>query len=215
MPVYRLNDKICFPPPELAEEDGFLAVGGDLSEQRLLLAYTHGIFPWYNPGDVIQWWCPHERFVIIPEEIKVSSSMKKFMRKTALRVTVNQAFPEVMHQCRMLREEEGTWIGDEMEAAYNRLFQDDYAASVEVWDGGTLAGGLYGVAIGRCFFGESMFSKTANASKLALITLAEKLKADGCVFIDCQFHTEHLESMGGKYISYKEYMELMKCGLSG
>lgn len=214
MPVYRLNKEICFPNPELAEEDGFLAVGGDLSEQRLLLAYSHGIFPWYHPGEMIQWWCPHQRFVIIPGEIRISGSMKKFMRKTDLTVTVNRSFRAVMHQCRMMREEEGTWIGDEMETAYHRLFQDGYAMSVEVWKDGVLSGGLYGVCIGHCFFGESMFSKTANASKLALIRLSELLEKYGFVFIDCQFHTDHLESMGGKYLSYAEYMQLMRQGLA-
>lgn len=213
MPVYRLNEQICFPDPRLAEADGFLAVGGDLSEERLLLAYTNGIFPWYNPGDMIQWWCPHERFVIIPGEIKVSGSMKKFIRKTDLSVTFNRDFQSVMHECRLMREQEGTWIGDEMEAAYNRLFQDGYAMSAEVWRGNLLAGGLYGVCIGRCFFGESMFSKVTNASKLALIGLAGLLEKYGFVFIDCQFHTDHLESMGGRYLSYEAYMELMDQGI--
>lgn len=214
MPVYRLNQQICFPDPRLAEADGFLAVGGDLSEERLLLAYTNGIFPWYNPGETIQWWCPHERFVIIPGEIRISGSMRKFIKKTDVAVTVNRDFRAVMHECRLLREEEGTWIGDEMEEAYNRLFHDGYAASVEVWKDRQLVGGLYGVCIGRCFFGESMFSKVPNVSKLALIKLAELLERSGFVFIDCQFHTDHLESMGGKYIDYEEYMGLMKRGLS-
>lgn len=210
MPVYKLNNEICFPSPELAEEDGLLAVGGDLTEQRLLLAYTHGIFPWYNPGESILWWCPHERFVIIPREIKISASMRKFIRKTDLKVTANQDFAAVIHNCRMLREKEGTWITDEMEEAYIRLFQSGYAMSVEVWKEGVLSGGLYGVCIGHCFFGESMFSKTANASKLALITLARILEKRNFALIDCQFYTEHLESMGGKRLSYEEYMRLLR-----
>lgn len=214
--IYRLDDELnIFPPPEDAEEDGLLAVGGDLSPARLVNAYLHGIFPWYNEPPVL-WWCPKERFVIFPREIHISASMKKFMRKTDWEVRFDTAFPEVMHACRQLREQEGTWINDDMEEAYGRLFQLGYASSAEVWDGGRLIGGLYGVRIGRCFFGESMFSKAPNASKLALIRLAQVLAEAEFAFIDCQFHTDHLESMGGRYISLKEYTELVrKYGIPG
>lgn len=211
MAVYLLDEDIWFPPPAGAEEDGLLAVGGDLSAQRLLLAYSNGIFPWFNEDREILWWCPKKRFVIFPKEIQISRSMKKFMKKTNLTVTMNRDFDGVIESCRKLREEnEGTWITDGMEHAYKALHELGYAASVEVYDGEHLVGGLYGVVIGRCFFGESMFSLVPNASKLALICLAKRLQELGFYFIDCQFHTEHLERMGGRYISYEEYMQYME-----
>ena len=207
MPVYRLNKKeIYFPSPAYARPDGLLAVGGDLCMERLLLAYTHGIFPWYNPGEEILWWCPRERFVIFPKEVHVSRSMKKYMKKHELKVMLNRDFADTMHRCRVKREfEEGTWISNEMEEAYFRLHQAGYAISVEVLEDGVLAGGLYGVSVGRCFFGESMFSERENGSKTALIAFARFLVQNRFLFIDCQFYTEHLESMGGRYISFEEY----------
>ncbi len=213
MPVYRLNENVIFPDPVLAREDGLLAVGGDLSRERLLLAYAHGIFPWYEPGDEILWWCPKERFVIFPREIHVSRSMNKYMKKHDLRFQLNRDFGDTMHRCRVKREfAEGTWISDEMEEAYGLLHQAGYAASLEAYQDGQLAGGLYGVVLGRCFFGESMFSEMENGSKLALIALARLLEQRGFLFIDCQFHTEHLESMGGRYISWEEYDKLLQEG---
>ena len=214
MPVYRLNEKeIYFPSPAYARPDGLLAVGGDLCMERLLLAYTHGIFPWYNPGEEILWWCPRERFVIFPKEVHVSRSMKKYMKKHELKVMLNRDFADTVHRCRVKREfEEGTWISDEMEEAYFRLHQAGYAVSVEVLEDGVLAGGLYGVSIGRCFFGESMFSERENGSKTALIAFARFLVQNRFLFIDCQFHTEHLESMGGRYISFEEYDRLLAEG---
>jgi len=208
MPIYRLNEnEISFPNPVLAREDGLLAVGGDLCVERLLLAYTHGIFPWYNPGDEILWWCPKERFVIFPEEIHISRSMRKYRKKHEFQVCLDGDFADTMHRCRIKREfeEEGTWISDEMEEAYLRLHEAGYALSLEVLEDGVLAGGLYGVYIGRCFFGESMFSEKKNGSKMALIALARLLEQKDFLFIDCQFYTEHLESMGGRYISWEEY----------
>ncbi|MBD5470675.1 MAG: leucyl/phenylalanyl-tRNA--protein transferase [Lachnospiraceae bacterium] len=215
MPVYRLREKeVCFPNPALAREDGLLAVGGDLCVERLLLAYSHGIFPWYNPGDEILWWCPHERFVIFPKEIHISRSMKKYMKKHELLIKLNRDFADTMHRCRTKREfDEGTWISDEMEEAYGALHQAGYAMSVEVFEDGILAGGLYGVVIGRCFFGESMFSEKENGSKIALIALAKILAENAFELIDCQFHTEHLESMGGRYISWEEYDRLLQEGI--
>ncbi len=214
MPVYRLNEKeIYFPSPAYARPDGLLAVGGDLCMERLLLAYTHGIFPWYNPGEEILWWCPRERFVIFPKEVHVSRSMKKYMKKHELKVMLNRDFADTMHRCRVKREfEEGTWISNEMEEAYFRLHQAGYAVSVEVLEDGVLAGGLYGVSIGRCFFGESMFSERENGSKTALIAFARFLVQNRFLFIDCQFHTEHLESMGGRYISFEEYDRMLAEG---
>ena len=212
MPVYILaDDAYFFPPAEFADEDGFLAIGGDLCAERLLNAYSRGIFPWYNPGEIIQWWCPKERFVILPKNIHISKSMKKVMKHTSLEVRFNTGFADVIRSCKMTREGQ-TWITDEMEAAFNNLFDIGHALSVGVYDGDTLVGGLYGVVIGECFFGESMFSKAANASKLALIHLCRRLHSEGFVFVDCQFHTEHLETMGGQYMSWKNYKRLLRIG---
>ncbi|MDE7321448.1 MAG: leucyl/phenylalanyl-tRNA--protein transferase [Lachnospiraceae bacterium] len=215
MPVFRISkSKVEFPDPTLAREDGLLAVGGDLRVERLLLAYAHGIFPWYNPGEEILWWCPKERFVIFPSEIHISHSMKKYMKKHVLKVVMNRDFADTMHRCRMKREfHEGTWISDEMEEAYLHLHEEGYAVSVEVYEDGALAGGLYGVSIGRCFFGESMFSEKENGSKTALIAFAQFLEQQGFMFIDCQFQTEHLESMGGRYIPWEEYDKMLHEGL--
>ena len=216
MPVFRISKKeIWFPHPTLAREDGLLAAGGDLCVERLLLAYSHGIFPWYNPGEEILWWCPKERFVIFPSEIHISRSMKKFMKKHEFRVLLNRDFADTMHRCRIKREfDVGTWISDEMEEAYHRLHEQGYAVGVGVFEDGGLAGGFYGVCIGRCFFGESMFSEKENGSKTALIAFAQLLEQQGFLFIDCQFHTEHLESMGGRYISWEEYDRLLQEGLN-
>lgn len=214
MPVFQLSkEEIAFPNPTLARDDGLLAVGGDLSVERLLLAYTHGIFPWYNPGEEILWWCPKERFVIFPKEIHVSHSMRKYMKKHELNVVLNRDFEDTMHRCRIKREfEEGTWISDEMEEAYHRLHQKGFAVSVEIFEDDVLAGGFYGVSIGKCFFGESMFSEKENGSKTALIAFAQLLEKNGFLFIDCQFYTEHLESMGGRYISWEEYDRMLAEG---
>ena len=216
MPVYRLNENVIFPDPVLAREDGLLAVGGDLSRERLLLAYAHGIFPWYEPGEDILWWCPKERFVIFPDEIHVSRSMKKYIRKHKMEIRLNRDFQDTVHQCRMKRENrEGTWIGDDIEAAFLALHQRGFAVSVEAYEDKVLSGGLYGVAIGRCFFGESMFSEKENGSKAALIGLAAVLRDKDFLFIDCQFHTEHLESMGGRYVSWEEYWQMLREGTKG
>ena len=214
MPVYRLNEgEISFPSPMYARRDGLLAVGGDLTVERLLLAYTHGIFPWYDPGEEILWWCPRERFVIFPEEIHISHSMRKYWKKHKLRLELNRDFADTMHRCRTMREfKEGTWISDEMEEAYLRLHESGYAVSAEVSEDGQLAGGLYGVSIGRCFFGESMFSERENGSKAALIAFARLLQRSRFLFMDCQFYTEHLESMGGRYISWEEYDRMLEEG---
>lgn len=214
MPVYRLDEnEISFPNPTLARPDGLLAIGGDLSVERLLLAYTHGIFPWYNPDEEILWWCPKERFVIFPKEIHISHSMKKYMKKHEFRIILNRDFADTMHRCRIKREfDEGTWISDEMEEAYQRLHKEGYAVSVEVTEDGELAGGFYGVSIGKCFFGESMFSEKENGSKIALIAFARLLEKERFLFIDCQFHTEHLESMGGKFISWDKFDRMLQEG---
>lgn len=215
MAVYSLEEgKIYFPKPELADEDGLLAVGGDLSVDRLVLAYSNGIFPWYNPDQPILWWCPHERFIIRPQNIHISKSMRKFMRQHKTEIKLNRDFADTIHRCRTKREfTVGTWITDEMEAAYCELSRYGLAYSVEAYIDDELAGGLYGVCIGRCFFGESMFSEKENGSKVALILLAELLEKNSFVMIDCQFHTDHLESMGGERIDWEEYRKMLDEGL--
>lgn len=210
--IFRLSKRIAFPDPHLGEPDGLLAVGGDLSVDRLLLAYSYGIFPWYAfRSKEIEWWCPMDRFVIFPSEIHISHSMRSLMNKNCYDVTFNQAFGDVIRNCGRLREHEtGAWLGHDMIEAYTRLHEQNLAASVEVWKERTLVGGLYGVCIGRCFFGESMFSLVPSASKLALIRLAQVLESNGGVMIDCQFETPHLKSMGGRHISYEEYMSYLE-----
>ncbi|SDB21822.1 leucyl/phenylalanyl-tRNA--protein transferase [Butyrivibrio sp. INlla16] len=212
MTVYRLDSKkIMFPDPRLAEDDGLLAIGGDLSMDRLILAYSNGIFPWYTEGEPILWWAPKERFIIRPANIHVSHSMRKFFRKHEISIRINRDFADTMHRCRIKREftEEGTWITDDMETAYKRLFDNGFALSVESFIDGELAGGLYGVSLGRCFFGESMFSEMENGSKIALILFSKVLEENDYVMIDCQFETEHLKSMGGEMISFDEYRALL------
>jgi len=215
MPVFELEEnEIYFPLPRLAEPDGLLAVGGDLSIDRLLLAYSNGIFPWYGKDQPILWWCPHERFIIRPANIHVSHSMRKFMRKHDTRIVLDRDFADTVHRCRMKREfAEGTWINDDMEKAYYELHKRGFAASVEAYIDNELAGGLYGVNIGRCFFGESMFSDKENGSKIALIGLARVLKQLDFLMIDCQFHTDHLESMGGEYLSYDDFRKILEEGI--
>ena len=217
MPVYRLEEgKIYFPLPDLAEPDGLLAVGGDLCVDRLLLAYTNGIFPWYDDSQPIMWWSPKERYIIRPEKIHISHSSRKFLRKHDVRITLNRDFSDTMHRCRIKREfKEGTWITDDMEKAYKDLFDAGYATSVDSYIDGELAGGLYGVQIGRCFFGESMYTEIENGSKLALILFSTLLAKNDFLMIDCQFHTDHLESMGGETISAEEYSRLVQLGTGG
>lgn len=209
--VFRLSKRLSFPNPHLGDPDGLLAIGGDLSTDRLLLAYSHGIFPWYAyKGQVIKWWCPMQRFVIFPSGIHVSHSMRTLINKGRYRITINEAFENVIRSCGKLREdEEGAWLGPDMTEAYIKMHEQQLASSVEVWEGDRLVGGLYGVAFGKCFFGESMFSLVPNASKLALIHLAWFLEERGGLLIDCQFETPHLKSMGGRYISYEEYMDIL------
>ena len=215
--IYRLpDDRIVFPNPRTGDPDGLFAVGGDLSIDRLLLAYSNGIFPWYSFRDFkeIHWYCPMQRFVIFPDEIHVSHSMRTFFNRNAdrYRCSIDEDFDAVIHHCSELRiDEDGAWLGDDMIRAYTELHRQGFAHSVEVWDeqSGQLAGGLYGVAIGTCFFGESMFSLAPNGSKMALIHLARLMQQNGGRMIDCQFETPHLKSMGGRYISYDEYMEIV------
>ena len=207
--IYHLDKhKIWFPKPYLAEEDGLLAIGGDLSAERLLLAYNNGIFPWYSDETPILWYSPHERFVLFPEEIRISTSMKQLMKNGKFHITFNKAFSEVISNCSSSSRKDGpgTWITDEMKDAYINLHKLGIAYSVEVWENSELIGGLYGVEIDLTFCGESMFSKVSNASKLALIALCRSKKYN---MIDCQLHTPHLESMGGKMINRQHYLEIL------
>lgn len=205
MIIQLSKDKIWFPSPELADEDGLLAIGGDLSAQRLLLAYRNGIFPWFSEGDPILWYAPQKRFVLFPERLKVSSSMLKILRSGSFRVTYDQAFIRVINACAnsIRKDQKGTWITDTMKSAYIQLHNLGYAHSVEVWENDLLVGGLYGVQINHVFCGESMFSNVSNASKAALIVLCQNKNFK---LIDCQVYTSHLESMGADFISLEEYL---------
>lgn len=218
--VFQLDDRLVFPDPHYGEPDGLLAVGGDLSVDRLLLAYSNGIFPWYSFRDCeeIHWFCPMRRFVIFPNEIHISHSMRTLINRGQYLVSINNDFEGVIRQCSQLRiNEMGAWLGEDMIRAYTELHHQNMAASVEVWEedaasatGHRLVGGLYGVNLGGAFFGESMFSLVPNASKLALISLAQFLEKNGGVLIDCQLETPHLRSMGGRFISYEDYMEILR-----
>jgi leucyl/phenylalanyl-tRNA--protein transferase len=214
MPVYRLIDQLVFPAPELAEPDGLLAVGGDLSPRRLLLAYSTGIFPWFNEGDPILWWSPEPRCILEPGRLKVSRSLAKLLRREIFSVTFDQAFREVVANCARMRREggEGTWITGEMLEAYCRLNEMGFGHSVECWQGGELVGGLYGVCLGRCFFGESMFHRAANASKVAFASLARRLEERGFELIDCQLPTPHLKSLGAGEIPREEFLRRLRQG---
>ena len=207
--------EIYFPDVELAllEPDGLLAVGGDLSCERLLYAYRNGIFPWYGPDQPILWWSPDPRLVLYPQHLRTSRSLAKTLRKAEFSVTLDRAFTEVIKCCAQPRPgQAGTWITDEMLAAYEALHQAGYAHSAECWLDGELVGGLYGLALGRVFFGESMFTRVPNASKVAFVTLVRQLQRWGFQLIDCQVHTEHLESLGAISIARREFIQLLKQG---
>ena len=208
--VYRLSKKeLWFPDPELADEDGLLAVGGDLSADRLLLAYSHGIFPWFSEETPILWYSPHERFVLFPDKLKISDSMKQVMRKGRFCVTHDQNFKDVIKACAAVerKDQPGTWITKEMVNAYIELHRLGHAHSIEIWEKTNLAGGLYGVELNGVFCGESMFNRVSNSSKLAMITLCENKNLR---LIDCQMYTSHLESMGGEFISRNDYLTILQ-----
>jgi leucyl/phenylalanyl-tRNA--protein transferase len=209
MPVFRLPQQLVFPDPQLADPEGLLAVGGDLSPPRLLLAYTMGIFPWFNEGDPILWWSPDPRCILDPAGLKVSRSLSRVLRRGEFSITFDRAFSQVVNSCAELRRRsgEGTWITAGMASAYGRLHELGYAHSAEAWKDGCLAGGLYGVAIGRCFFGESMFFRAANASKAAFATLVRRLGTLGYALIDCQLHSGHLESLGAVLTPRHEFLQ--------
>ncbi|MBP7272431.1 MAG: leucyl/phenylalanyl-tRNA--protein transferase [Saprospiraceae bacterium] len=209
--LFRLDESITFPHPSLANTDGLLAIGGDLSPERLLLAYQWGIFPWFNEGEQILWWCPQPRFMLIPEKVKVAKSMRAYFNQNKYTVTFDTSFAAVMEGCRNQPRsgQQGTWVTDDIIHAYTQLHRLGVAHSVEVWHNNTLAGGLYGVSLGKIFFGESMFAREPNASKFGFITLCRWLAAHEFWCIDCQIHSEHLATLGAAYISSSLFMDLI------
>jgi len=217
MPLYQLHkDHVGFPPitEVLKDPAGLLAVGGDLSVERLLNAYSSGIFPWYSDGEPILWWAPMPRMVLAPSQIHVSRSMAKLIRQETYQITFDHAFERVIQQCADTpragqTDEDATWILPEMQDAYTQLYHAGYAHSIEIWDQSTLVGGLYGIAIGKMFFGESMFSHRSNVSKLAFIALARLLEQWQFELIDCQLPTEHLSSLGAKPIEIAEFQQFL------
>lgn len=210
--MFILDENISFPPVHLADEDGLLAFGGDLSIERLLLAYRSGIFPWYNEDEPIIWWCPDPRFVLFPDDLKVSKSMQTVLRNGKFRFTINRAFGQVIQNCKTIPREgqDGTWITPAVQKAYTELHTLGFAHSAEAWMDGELVGGLYGIRMGNVFFGESMFSKVSNASKFAFIKYVQQLQRENVALIDCQVHTEHLESLGAGMIERRLFIEILK-----
>ncbi len=207
------NPREPFPDVERAftEPDGLLAAGGDLSPERLINAYQHGIFPWYNPGEPILWWSPNPRCVLFPEQIKISKSLKRTLKKNIFEIRFDSAFAQVVNACAEPRpNQEGTWISDEMFQAYLKMHKLGYAHSVECWQDGVLIGGLYGMALDKVFFGESMFSRVSDASKVALVHLCQWLLDKGFKLIDSQVHTAHLERMGAEMIPRRDFIQLLQ-----
>ena len=211
MPIFQLTDDIIFPAPEFAEPDGLLAIGGDLSAPRLITAYRQGIFPWYSEGEPILWWSPAPRLVLFPEQFHLPRRLARTIRKQVFEVTADTAFADVITSCGALREEsgQGTWITKEMKNAYIHLHELGFAHSVECWFKGELAGGLYGVCLDRFFFGESMFSRKTDASKVALEALVRYAEEIGIRAIDCQMTTAHLLRFGSREIERQEFQELL------
>ena len=215
MPVFLLADKIAFPSPHLASGEGLLAVGGDLSQRRLLLAYRMGIFPWFSDDEPIMWWSPDPRLVLYPHEIRVSKTLQKIIKKNMFQITMDSAFVQVINSCAQVRlqNKERTWIVKDMIDAYCELHESGFAHSVEAWYENELAGGIYGVSLGRCFFGESMFTRVSNASNVALVKLVEYLNALSFDFLDCQVTTEHLIRLGAREIPRIRFLKQLERSL--
>lgn len=211
MAIFALDDSLYFPPVHLAEPDGLLAMGGDLSTERLLLAYQSGIFPWYSEPPIL-WWCPNPRFVLIPEALKISKSLRPLLNRNAFKFTINKSFREVISNCKNVYRpnESGTWINNDIINAYCQLHKMGYAHSAEVWQSDELVGGLYGIRMGRVFFGESMFSKVSNASKYAFTKYVQQLILEDVQLIDCQVYTPHLESLGARMLDGTTFQQKLK-----
>lgn len=211
MPLFALDTELYFPPAQFAEEDGLLAIGGDLSVERLLLAYRRGIFPWYE-GEHILWWCPDPRFVLLPENLRISKSVKPLLNRNHFHFTTNQAFRDVIRHCKTIARDgqDGTWITDEVEIAFTRLHELGYAHSAEVWRDDKLVGGLYGIRMGNVFFGESMFSLKSQASRYAFIRYIQQLKEEGVQLVDCQVYTSYLESMGAHMMDRRIFLQKLE-----
>lgn len=209
--MYFLSKDLYFPPVSEASYEGILAVGGDLSTERLLLAYRNGIFPWFEEDEPILWWSPPQRMVVNPKEYKVTKSLRNILNRGIFEITFNQNFSEVIKHCQTIKRkgQRGTWITDSMYEAYLKLHQLGVAKSVEVWQNNELVGGLYGVDLGHVFCGESMFSKVPNASKVAFVSLIEKLKQENYLLLDCQVHNDHLEKLGAFEISRESYLKIL------
>lgn len=209
--MYLLSKELFFPPLTMADEGGLLAIGGDLSTERLLLAYKNGIFPWYNEDDPICWWSPDPRFVLYPDDLKVSSSMKTVLNNGKFRFTINRAFTQVIQNCKTIsrKGQDGTWICPAMQKAYTLLHEKGFAHSAEAWRDGKLVGGLYGIRLGNIFFGESMFSHENNASKFAFINYIRQLQKENVQLVDCQLHTNHLESLGAILIPRDNFIKIL------
>ena len=209
--MYRLTDALLFPSPEQASAEGIVAVGGDLQPERVMLAYRKGIFPWFESDDFLLWWSPDPRMVLFPDRLKISKSMRTVLRKKQFEVTFNKAFDQVVEACAKVKRfgQNGTWITPGLMEVYSTLHTQGYAHSVEVWEEGSLVGGLYGIDLGTIFCGESMFSKSSNASKVALIFLVKELKKNKYELIDCQVPTQHLASMGAEPISRTKFLTFL------
>lgn len=214
MPVFRLSNDLIFPDPRWATTDGLLAVGGDLSPERLVLAYKLGIFPWYGEEEPIMWWSPDPRCVLVPAQVYVSRRLERVIRQSRFRLTCNRAFAQVMQACANVRISQGeeTWLIADMQAAYQKLYELGFAHSVEAWYGDELVGGLYGVALGTFFFGESMFHSRPNASKVILAQLARHLQKEGFSLLDCQVSNPHLISMGACHMAREDYLACLAAG---
>jgi len=211
--MYLLTDEIVFPHPSEADANGLVAIGGDLSTERLLHAYNNGIFPWYNEGEPLLWWSPNPRMVLFPKELRISKSMRVILKKQLFHITFNTAFKNVIQQCAQIKrdDQDDTWITNDMTEAYTKLYKQGIATSVEVWQDDNLVGGLYGIDLKdkKIFCGESMFSKVSNASKAAFITLVQELKTKEYNLIDCQMHTSHLESLGAREIERELFLKYL------
>ncbi len=212
MPVFQLDSSLWFPSEEVFEDHGIVAIGGDLSLDRLILAYNSGIFPWYNEDEPILWWSPKERMVMVPGEEKVSKSLRNILNRNLFTVTADTAFAEVIDHCQKIPRvgQDGTWLGDDMKAAYMELHREGFAHSIECWQNGELVGGLYGVSLGKVFCGESMFSKVSNASKVAFVNLSRKLQELDFHLIDCQVYNPFLSSLGAYEVSRNDFLEIIE-----